>query len=58
MTPSDHKKFLIASILPHTLSDSDAFQDIKEVKELIDSYAGQTIEYVLQKEKFMIKGCI
>lgn len=56
MTPFDRKKFLIASILPHNLSEEDAFQDIKEVKELIDSYAGQTIEYILQKREIHDKG--
>lgn len=52
----EKKRFLIASIIPQRLSDEEAFQDIKEVKELVDAYGGEVIDYVIQRREVHDKG--
>lgn len=48
--------FIVASIVPQRLSDEEAFQDIKEVKELVDAYGGQVVDYVIQRREVHDKG--
>jgi len=50
------KKFIIASILPYKQSEEEAFLDLKELKDLVDAYGGEVIEYVLQKREVHSKG--
>jgi len=53
---SSHQRFLVASIVPSKLSDQEAFFDIKEVRDLIDSYEGTVIDYVIQHREIHDKG--
>lgn len=50
------KLFLIASIIPQTLSEQDAFRDLKELKDLVDAYGGKTVEFVIQYREIHDKG--
>lgn len=52
----ERKRFLIASIVPQRLSDEEAFQDIKEVKDLVDAFGGEVVEYVIQRREVHDKG--
>lgn len=59
MTQSTHifpQKFLIASIIPKTVTDEEAFYNLKETSELVKSYGGKVAEYVLQKREVHDKG--
>lgn len=50
------KRFLITSIIPHFLSQQEAFQNLKELKALVDAYGGQVVDYVLQNREVHDKG--
>jgi GTP-binding protein HflX len=50
------KRFLIASIVPQRLSQEEAFFDLKEVKELVDTYEGKILDYVIQNREIHDKG--
>lgn len=50
------QRFIVASIVPQRLSDEEAFQDIKEVKELVDAYGEQVVDYVIQRREVHDKG--
>lgn len=56
MTIPAKKRFLIASIIPHRLSQEDAFQELKEVKDLVDSFGGEVVDYVIQNREVHDKG--
>ncbi len=53
---SSLNRFLIASIIPRTLSEQEAFYDIKELRDLVDSYEGKVVEYVIQHREVHDKG--
>jgi GTP-binding protein HflX len=53
---SSQYRFLIASIIPHKLSEQEAFYDIKELRDLVDSYEGKVVEYVIQHREVHDKG--
>jgi GTPase len=48
--------FLIASIIPHNLSEKESFENIKELIFLVESYGGKVEEIVLQKREVHDKG--
>lgn len=50
------KRFVLVSIIPKGVSDEEIFEELKELKELIDSYGGQTVEFVLQRREIHDKG--
>ncbi len=50
------KRFIIASILPHRVSEQDAFLDLKELKELVDAFHGEVVDYVIQNREVHDKG--
>jgi len=50
------KNFLIASIIPHHISDIDAFNDLKEIKQLIDTYGGHVSDFITQHREIHDKG--
>lgn len=53
---SSPHRFLIASIIPRQLSEQEAFHDIKELRDLVDSYEGKVVEYVIQHREVHDKG--
>ncbi|MBI4080680.1 MAG: GTPase HflX [Candidatus Levybacteria bacterium] len=50
------KNFLVVSIIPQRVSDEDAFKDLKETKELIDTYGGKIKEFVIQRREVHARG--
>ncbi len=50
------KNFLIISIIPHNVSDIQAFNDLKELKELVDTYGGKVIDFITQNREIHDKG--
>lgn len=50
------RQFLVISIIPHNISDIEAYRDLKEVKELIDTYGGKIIDFIIQKREIHDKG--
>ncbi len=53
---SSPHRFLIASIIPRQLSKQEAFHDIKELRDLVDSYEGKVVDYVIQHREVHDKG--
>lgn len=53
---NEPKRFIVASILPSRLTEEEAFKDLKELKELIDAYGGEVVDYILQKREIHSKG--
>src|SRR5690606_20448156 len=49
-------KFLLVSILPHELSEQDAYENIRELIHLVESYGGMVEEIVLQNREVHDKG--
>jgi len=56
MKINSKKRFILVSIIPRGVGDVEIFEELKELKELIDSYGGQTVEFVLQKREVHDKG--
>lgn len=50
------KNFLIVSILPHKITDLEAFNDLKELKQLVDAYEAKVIDFVIQRREVHDKG--
>ncbi|MBI5044965.1 MAG: GTPase HflX [Candidatus Levybacteria bacterium] len=50
------QRFLIASILPKELSNEEAFYKLKETSDLVKTYGGKVIDYVIQKREVHDKG--
>lgn len=50
------KRFLIATIIPRELSVEEAFFDIKETRDLVDTYGGKVIDYSIQKREAFSRG--
>lgn len=50
------KRFLIASIIPRSLSKQEAFYDLKELRDLVGSYGGVVVDYALQHREIHDKG--
>jgi GTP-binding protein HflX len=50
------RRFLVASIIPHNLSEKESFENIKELIFLVESYGGKVEEIVLQKREVHDKG--
>ena len=55
-TPLNQDRYLVASIIPQSVSDEVAFRDLKELKELVDTYGGKVIEFVIQHREIHDKG--
>lgn len=49
-------RFLLVSIIPHNMSDYEAFQDLKELKSLVEALGGNVIDFVIQKREVHDKG--
>lgn len=54
MTETGH--FLIVSIITRKTTDIEAFNDLKELKQLVDAYDGKIIEFVIQNREIHDKG--
>lgn len=50
------KRFLLVSIVPQRVSKEDIFQEIQELKYLVDSYHGKVCEILLQHREVHDKG--
>jgi GTPase len=50
------QRFLLISIVPQKLSDLEAFRDLKELKDLVDTYGGEVVEWVIQNREVHDKG--
>jgi GTP-binding protein HflX len=50
------QKFLLVSIMPHSLSDHEALIDLKELKALVESYGGEVVDLVTQHREVHDKG--
>lgn len=55
-TISQTKRFLLATIVPQTQTDQEIVRDMKELKELVDTYGGTVIDFVVQKREVHDKG--
>jgi GTP-binding protein HflX len=53
---SGNERFLLVSIVPKQSSNEEIVQDMRELKELVDSYGGTVIEFVTQKRETHDKG--
>lgn len=51
-----HKRFLLISIIPQQLTDSEVLNDLKELKELVESYGGLVIDLITQRREIHDKG--
>jgi GTPase len=51
-----NKRFLLASIIPHNVSQDDIFQELQELKYLVESYKGVVIDVLIQKREVHDKG--
>lgn len=49
-------KFLLVSIIPKGVSDEAIFAELKELKELVESYGGKVKEFVTQRREIHDKG--
>lgn len=49
-------KFLLVSIVPRDMSDDEAFQDLKELKSLVEALDGNVVDIVIQKREIHDKG--
>ena len=47
---------LVVSIITKNKSDQEIFNELKELKDLIDSYGGRVIEFVMQRREVHDKG--
>jgi GTP-binding protein HflX len=53
---SEKKRFLLVSIIPQNISQDDIFQELQELKYLVESYKGVVVDVVLQKREVHDKG--
>ncbi len=52
----ESKRFLLISIIPRSLSDTDALTDLQEAKSLIESYGGILVDLIIQRREVHDKG--
>lgn len=50
------EKFLLVSIIPHTVSDDETFKDLKELKALVEAHGGKVADFVIQRREIHDKG--
>ena len=50
------QRMLVVSIITKNKSDQEIFDELKELKDLIDSYGGRVIEFVMQRREVHDKG--
>ena len=50
------ENFLLVSIIPHDVSDPEAFKDLKELKSLVEAQGGKVADLVLQRREVHDKG--
>lgn len=50
------KRFLLVTIIPRSISDEEIFEELRELKELVSSYKGEVIDYLLQRREVHDKG--
>lgn len=55
-TIAKSKRFLLATIAPQTQTDQEIVRDMRELKELVDTYGGIAIDFVVQKREIHDKG--
>jgi len=56
MDSRSHKKFLLVTILPQTMTDTQALEDLKEVKSLVETYGGEVCDLIVQRREIHDKG--
>lgn len=49
-------KFLLVSILPQKMTDSEALVDLQELKSLVEAYGGEVCDLVVQRREVHDKG--
>lgn len=50
------RNFLLVSIIPHDVSDEETFNDLKELKSLVEAHGGEVVDYVIQRREIHDKG--
>lgn len=50
------ENFLLVSIIPHSVSDEETFNDLKELKALVEAHGGKVADYVIQRREIHDKG--
>ncbi len=50
------QQFLLVSIMPQKVKDEEIFEDLKELKELVESYGGKMVDIIIQKREVHDKG--
>jgi GTP-binding protein HflX len=56
MREKKKSKFLLVSIIPQHISDEQAFIELRELKDLVDTYGGKVDDWVLQHREVHDKG--
>ncbi len=56
MREKKKSKFLLVSIIPQHISDEQAFIELRELKDLVDTYGGEVDDWVLQRREVHDKG--
>lgn len=49
-------KFVLVSIVPQKSKDEEIFEELKELKELVDSFGGKVVDFVTQNREVHDKG--
>ena len=55
-TINEVTRFLLVSIIPQNLNEEEAFNDVRELIALVESYGGEVVDIVLQKRETHDKG--
>ncbi len=50
------QRFLVATLIPKDSSEEEAFFDIKETRDLIDTYGGTVVDYAIQRREVHARG--
>lgn len=56
MQAGSPKRFLLVTIIPRGVSDEEIFQELSELKDLVASYKGEVVEFLLQRREVHDKG--
>lgn len=49
-------RFVLVTIIPQGVRDEVIYEEMKELKELVDSYGGKTVDFLTQKREIHAKG--
>jgi 50S ribosomal subunit-associated GTPase HflX len=50
------QKFLLVSIIPHEISEEVMYEDLKELKDLVEALGGTVMDLAVQKREVHDKG--